>query len=143
MTVSFVIGLTLVVGAPAAKEKPKKDPPGPVGRWTVESATFAGMPLPKPELTISFTADGKYETRAAGGDAKIGGTFTLDPKKDPPEMDLTDPGQANPGKVSAAIYKIDGDTLTICSSTDGERPRAFDAAAGSKFVLLVLKRTKD
>jgi len=143
MTASLVLGLALVVGAPAAKEKPKKDPPGLVGRWTVESATFAGMPIPKPDVTITFTADGKYETRAPGGDAKVSGTFTFDAKKDPAEMDVTDPAQANPGKVSAAIYKIDGDTLTICSSTDGERPRAFDAPAGSKFVLLTLKRIKD
>ena len=98
------------------------------------------MVLPKPDVTITFGADGKYETRAPGGDAKVSGTFTFDPKKDPPELDVTEP--ANAGKVSPSIYKIDGDTLTICSSTDGERPKAFDAPAGSKFVLLVLQRIK-
>jgi len=141
MTASLVLGLALVVGAPAAKEKPKKDPPGLVGRWTVESATFAGMALPKLDHTITFTADGKCETRATAGDTMTSATFTFDPKKDPPEMDISEP--TNAGKVSAAIYKVDGDTLTICTSTDGERPRAFDAPAGSKFVLLVLKRIKD
>src|SRR5690349_18280274 len=133
MTTTLI--LAVVLAAPARKDPPKAEPPGLVGRWAVESATFAGMVLPKPDLTISFAADGKYETRAPGGDAKVSGTFTFDPKKDPPEVDLTDPGPANAAKVSAAIYKIDGDTLTICSSTDGERPRAFDAPAGSKFVL--------
>src|SRR5689334_17748831 len=97
----LVLSLAVIVAAPAAKEK-KKDPPGLVGRWTVESATFAGMPIPKPDVTITFTADGKYETRAPGGDAKVSGTFTFDPKKDPPEMDVTEP--TNAGKVSAAIY---------------------------------------
>jgi len=139
MTATLI--LTLVIAAPARKDPPKADPPGPVGRWTVASATFAGMAIPKLDVTIAFTADGKYETQSAAGDSKVSGTFTFDPKKDPPEMDVSEP--ANAGKVSAAIYKIDGDTLTICSSADGERPKAFDAPAGSKFVLLVLKRMKD
>jgi uncharacterized protein (TIGR03067 family) len=139
MTTTLI--LALVIAAPARKDPPKVDTPSPLGRWSVESALFAGTPLPKPELTITFGADGKYETRAPGGDAKVSGTFTFDPKKDPPELDVTEP--TNAGKVSPSIYKIDGDTLTICSSTDGERPRVFDAPAGSKFVLLVLKRIKD
>jgi uncharacterized protein (TIGR03067 family) len=137
MTTSLI--LALVIAAPARPAE--VDPPGLVGRWTVESATFTGMALPKPDLTITFAADGKYETRPASGDARVSGTFTFDPKKDPPELDLTEP--TNAGKVSPSIYKIDGDTLTICSSTDGERPRAFDAPAGSRLVLLVLKRIKD
>jgi uncharacterized protein (TIGR03067 family) len=137
MTTTLILALVIAAPARAAKV----DPPGLVGRWTVESATFSGMALPKPDLTITFGADGKYETRAPGGDAKVSGTFTFDPKKDPPELDVTEP--TNAGKVSPSIYKIDGDTLTICSFTDGERPRAFDAPAGSKFVLLVLKRIQD
>jgi uncharacterized protein (TIGR03067 family) len=139
MTATLI--LALVIAAPARTDPPKTDPPGPVGRWTVESATFAGMALPKLDHTIPFTADGKCETHSAAGDTMMSGTFTFDPTKDPPEMDISEP--TNAGKVSAAIYKLNGDTLTICTSTDGERPKAFDAPGGSKFVLLVLKRIKD
>jgi uncharacterized protein (TIGR03067 family) len=140
----LLISLALGVAAPGPKEPPKKDPPGLVGRWTLESATFAGMAVPKMDsLTITFTADGKYETRAAGAGATVSGTFTFDPKKDPPELDVTEPAGPNAGKASPSIYKLDGDTLTICTAVQGDRPRTFDAPAGSNHALLVLKRVKD
>jgi uncharacterized protein (TIGR03067 family) len=140
----LVLGLAVVVAAPAAKDPPKKDPPGIVGKWTLESATFAGMALPKMDsMTVTFTADGKVETRAAGADVRVSSTYTHDAKKDPPEMDVTEPDGPNAGKPSPSIYKIDGDTLTICTAVMGDRPRTFAAPAGSNFVLLVLKRVKD
>jgi uncharacterized protein (TIGR03067 family) len=140
----LVLGLAVVVAAPAAKEPPKKDPPGLVGKWTLESGTFAGMPLPKTDgMTITFTADGKYDTRAAGADAVVSGTYTHDPKKDPPELDVVEPAGPAAGMTSPSIYKVEGDTLTICTSIKGDRPRTFDAPAGSMRALLVLKRVKD
>jgi len=140
----LLISLALGVAAPAPKDPPKKEPPGLVGRWTLESANFAGMALPKTEsLTITFTADGKYETRAAGAAEKVSGTFTFDPKKDPPELDVAEPAGPNAGKPSPSIYKIDGDTLTICTAVQGDRPKTFGAPAGSNCALLVLKRIKD
>ena len=141
---TVALGLATVLAAPAPKDPPKKDPPGLVGRWTLESATFAGMALPKMEtLTITFTADGQFNTRATGADEKVSGTYTADPKKDPPELDVIEPAGPMAGKPSPSIYKIDGDTLTICTAVQGDRPRTFDAPAGSTRVLLVLKRLKD
>src|SRR3954451_24730125 len=107
MTASLV--LALVIAAPARKDPQKADPSGLVGRWPVESATFAGMAIPKPDVTITFAVDGKYETRGPGGAPKVSGTFPFDPKKGPPELDVSEP--ANAGKVSPSIFKIDGDTL--------------------------------
>ena len=130
------------VGAPGLKDPPTKDSPGPIGRWALQSASVGGMPLPQMDLTVAFRADGRYESKTAGGDTKVSGTFTADPKKQPAELDLTEPAPAD-GKVSRSIYRVEGDTLTICTATDGERPRAFDAKAGPKTVLLVLKRIKD
>jgi uncharacterized protein (TIGR03067 family) len=140
----LVLGLAVVVAAPLGKEPPKKDPPGLVGKWSLESGTFAGMPLPKTDaMTITFMADGKYETRSPGAAAVISGTYTHDPKKDPPELDVIEPAGPAAGKPSPSIYKVDGDTLTICTSIQGDRPRTFDSPAGSMRALLVLKRVKD
>ena len=138
----LILGLALVVGAPGLKEPPKKDPPGPVGRWAVESITVAGMALPKMDLTITFLADGRFETRDAGGGTKTSGTYTADPKKQPAELDVTEPA-APDGKASLSIYRVDGDTLTICTAIMGERPTAFDPKPGANQLLLVLKRIKD
>ena len=74
-------------------------------------------------------------------------TFTLDPKSKPKAMDLTpSDGPAKGKKVPCAIYKLDGDTLTICIDKEGKsgkRPTEFKTAAGDGFALLTLERIKE
>jgi len=43
--------------------------------------------------------------------------------------------------VVPGIYKLEGDTLTICTDEDG-RPTEFTANAGSGRQLMVLKRKR-
>jgi uncharacterized protein (TIGR03067 family) len=137
---TLLVGLALVAAAPGPKDPPKKDPPTLVGSWVMESATIAGM-VDKMSAgnTIELTADGKAVFKENGNDIK--GSYKSDAKKDPPEIDLTmDAGGMNlsmPG-----IYKLDGDTLTICMVPFGDRPKAFASNAGSTNMLLVLKRAK-
>jgi hypothetical protein len=40
------------------------------------------------------------------------------------------------------IYKIDGDTLTMCLSPTGERPAKFESTAGGQTILMTFKRMK-
>jgi uncharacterized protein (TIGR03067 family) len=140
VSTTLFVGLALVAAAPATKDPPKKDAPTLVGVWVMESATIGGQPDKQSGgNTIELAADGKAVFKENGND--INGSYKADAKKDPPEIDLTmDAGGMNlsmPG-----IFKLDGDTLTICMVPFGERPKAFASAAGTTTMLLVLKRTK-
>src|SRR4051794_29370450 len=83
------LAAAVALGAPQAKDPPKKDPPGLVGQWTVERLVVDGTPkaLP-PGTTWAFTADGKSALDVGGPGAPDEGTYTTDPKKDPAEVDI-------------------------------------------------------
>ena len=139
--------LALAVAAPGLKNPPKADDPL-VGTWALESMTVAGKPLPGLKATVTFTRDGTYVTKAEAtpplATQSQSGTYAHDPKKAPPEVDITSAaGGVAPARTSRGIYRIDKDTLTVCSTDDGARPKAFDSPAGSNCMLMVLKRVKD
>lgn len=140
MSPSILTVLTLVVGAPAAKDT-KKEPPGLVGEWTIESAVIEGRrDDPPPRTTWTFTADGKSMFDIPGGAASASGTFSTDPKKDPSWVDISAGPKGTPMK---GIYKRDGETLTLCLGLDRDtRPTAFESKAGDKVILITLGKAK-
>jgi len=139
----LAIGLALVIGAPLTKDSPKKET-SLVGEWVAQKATTDGEERPpsKAEAVFEFTADGKVIVRE-GKKQPDPADYKADPKKDPAEIDVTPPaGAAAAAAVMKGIYKIDGDTLTICLGRGGERPTKFESPKGSNVMLLVLKRAK-
>ena len=140
MSTSLLIGLALVVAAPAPKEVPKKDAPTLVGMWVVESGIKGGkQDKASGPGTLELTADGKMVLKENGRD--IEGTYTIEGKKDPAEVDLV----LAAGGMSVSllgIFKLEKDTLTLCLVFMGERPKTFASPDGSMTILLTLKRAK-
>jgi uncharacterized protein (TIGR03067 family) len=143
-----VAGLVAIAGfalaAPRAKDAPKAAPPGLVGEWVIESSTLNGNPLTISDFyTVTYTPDGKFEMRA-GGRVIQAGTYTTDPKKDPAELDSASvPERAPAAPPWPCIFKIDGESLTMCAMADGrKRPTTFEPAAGSGMIKTVFKRVK-
>ena len=139
MSTQFLVGLALAVGAPALKPAPKApEPPSLVGEWTVESWLMDGEPEPCAGRTLTFVAAGAFVAEQ-DGEYQGSGTYKCDPTADPGEVDMAEDGMEGPYR---GIWKLEGDTLTLCVSGDAKagRPTAFAAPAGSERILVTLKR---
>ena len=142
-----LLGLAVIVSAPGLKDRPKKDT-GIVGEWVLESSMLGGKAAKIASgLRYEFTADGQWIIRREGAEVKaLPRTFKVDVKTNPATIDVTyqkpDGGPADqPGMLG--IYKIEGDTLTICYAPgSAERPTTFEPAGGARVAVLVLKRAK-
>jgi len=142
MHTSLMLGLAVFVAAPAPKEA-KKDPPSLIGEWVPESAIHGGKyDPPPPGTTITFTKEGKCVIKEGPDKERDSMTFTFDPKRDPPEIDLNEPRGGMKSEAMKGIYKIDGDSLLLCLSRHGERPKEFASPAGSDSIFITLKRLK-
>src|SRR5688572_32146612 len=129
----LLLGLAVGLGAPAAKDAPK-DKGSIVGDWVGVTAVTGGKDRPAPEggVTFSFAADGKLSIKEGGRDRPAARTYKVDPKKDPAEIDIL-PLEGKDAPAALGIYKIDGDTLTLCigGAAPSERPTKFASPEGS------------
>lgn len=144
MSTSLLVALAAVVAAPAPKEDPKK-PATLVGEWVVEKVEGVpkDRPMPKGEMGLRFTDDGRFLVKDGTADYKEQGTYKADPTKDPAEFDLIPPAMRK-GEPIHGIYRVAGDTLTLCMPRkDGAaRPTRFEPADDGSVMVLTLKRAK-
>jgi uncharacterized protein (TIGR03067 family) len=139
------IGLALAIGAPGAKEAPKKaEVPTIVGEWECVEFISAGRKatakqVSEMRLVFEFTVDGRFRVRPGTKDATEG-TYSTDTAKDPAQLNYT---PAKNAKEIQGIYRVEKDTLTICvTGGGGERPTKFESPAGAPIVLLTYKRVE-
>ena len=128
--------------SPAADEKSDKDKIK--GTWEMTSVEFGGQKLPIPEgKGMSLTFDGDKVIKKEPGKKDEAGTFKIDEKKKPKEIDLIVPkegGKEGETMTMKGLYEIDGDTLRICfGMKEDTRPTAFDAKEAG---VMTLKRKK-
>lgn len=134
------------IAAPALKDLPRKDQ-SPVGEWQVESVVSGGRPRPvgAEPFRYTFTADGKWYLHRGPlePDETVERAYFTDPKADPPRIDLRyDPAEQE-SRVGQGIFKVEGDTLTICLRRRGTgRPKAFESTPDVPTTLYVFKRVK-
>jgi RNA polymerase sigma-70 factor (ECF subfamily) len=137
-------------GAPsAAAEDAKKDKDGDKktdkeklqGAWVPVAVVTEGKKRSEQEIkdkNFEMVFSGDKVTVPVKGD-KQEVTYKLDPSKKPKHIDWQMPGD----KVAKGIYLLEGDTLKVCVSEDGEeRPTEFESKEGSKIVLMELKKKK-
>ncbi len=82
-------------------------------------------------------------TALEDGKAFLAGNTKIDPMQEPMTMDVAYTAGAIKGQTALAIYKIEGDLLTICRSAPGKpRPTTFSSTPGSGLTLMSYRREK-
>lgn len=120
------------------------------GVWKLSEARHAGEVVEEGEPQ-EFEIKGTKLISRKGDRTPITMTLRLDLSGDPKLIDwTTDPkGEfKDADKYAEGVYKLDGDTLTVCYHVrdnrfaKGNRPTEFKSAEGSDAMLIVLKRSK-
>ncbi len=128
------------------------------GEWIVVSITYDGLEPPKGLKEMTLTIKGSTYTAVAVDNRKDKdsssepsktstqtGSITIDPSTTPMQLDdspdqVSDP-KAKEVKSKKAIYKLEGDKLTLCVAKPGlERPTEFESRSKSGATIMVLKR---
>jgi uncharacterized protein (TIGR03067 family) len=112
------------------------------GVWKPKEANLGDNKIDPMLLdTASVTYEGdKYTIKI--GDKGEKGSFTLDPKKSPKQMDIFPTEGDNNGKTLLAVYELAGDKLTICYSlTPTVRPEDFEPDSNT-LLLVKYERVK-
>lgn len=113
------------------------------GTWRIAAAILDGRDHLEDFEGMSLVLRGnEFHVQLPG--IKDSGTFTIEPSKSPKWIDIKT-GAKGPfmGKTLPGIYKLDGDTLTVCCQADAKaRPTAFEARAKTRNMLLTYQREK-
>jgi uncharacterized protein (TIGR03067 family) len=117
------------------------------GKWVVTSVESCGERLSAGEATpvVWEFRRRDVEITLNGGTGRMGRSVvypvTTDSAKQPKELDASAPLNQKLGFTG--IYKVDGDTLTICWSPGVFRPHTFKSSKGNGYTITTLKRQAD
>ena len=121
------------------KDEAPNDDQKILGTWTLVSSEEGGQKGPAERLkdaSVTFAKGGKMTAKMGEREQEF--TLELNPAKKPKEFSATN----DKGQTMNGIYKLEGDTLTVCFDRNGQRPTEFESKEGTLIVLEVLKRAK-
>ena len=138
----LVVGQLVAVATALALQPAAKD--NLEGTWKLASVEINGQPLSMEKLQDARLAVQGPKYSLALGDVHLEMTHVLIADKEPKQMDVTIAEGAEKGQFFRAIYKLEGDTFTVCRNitAGAERPTKFATQADTGLMLVVWTRSK-
>ncbi|MBC8874602.1 MAG: TIGR03067 domain-containing protein [Planctomycetes bacterium] len=119
------------------------------GSWDLQRIVLDGKPFPVQVKEVKFIFSKDRLTivppdENAESFPRQTLSFTLHPETNPKSIDTTNLDGSTKGMTLAGIYKIEGDSLTVCIATESgaARPKSFESKEGSKLAVYTLQRAK-
>jgi uncharacterized protein (TIGR03067 family) len=113
------------------------------GVWEVAGGEVNGSAIPEsdiPSITLTIT-DKSYRVDREGNIDR--GSFSVDPSKQPKQMDIQPNSGDDAGNKLLAIYEIGADSFRVCYAAAGDdRPKAFSTEPDSRRLVINYKRKK-
>jgi uncharacterized protein (TIGR03067 family) len=147
---ALVVALALTAAGAIGAQPPGPDNPSAAdaermqGVWEMAEYVVNGVAAPE-NMTRPWLLVVEGDVYNPGsGETSVEYRFRLDPNLLPKSIDLAPLLPGSKGKYYRGVYKLDGETLTICRplDIDDERPAGFTARDGSNLTRVVWKRRK-
>jgi uncharacterized protein (TIGR03067 family) len=122
-----------------------KDFDGLQGKWTAVMAEQDGREAADIVGHVLVFEGDKFSIKEKGVTI-YGGALALDMSASPGAIDFKHTDYLSKGKTWRGIYKMDGDTLTICDNAPDlkrSRPTSFKTQPKSGLVMVVFKRAQE
>jgi uncharacterized protein (TIGR03067 family) len=138
-----VAAFLIVSGALGAEDSKKNDADKVQGEWTVASMELRGKVIEeeqRKDWQLIVKDDEWLQRSKKDNNTNLKMTFKVDPAKNPKEIDFRFTNPEGKEETLKGIYKLDGNTLTVCKRTVDNEDRPKEFKAGNSTLLAVYKR---